>query len=144
MAHWHLFGWVEIGTLPDKTLVNLSLLQLGNIHKRWHTNEGVTQRHMLYYKGEGAKIGVPSLMNDPGSISSVKFCNCNESPRVVYVLVLGGAGTHSQCSLKEIPKFFKKFRLQNNTLKSDFLLIISFNVCYCKLSFILKIKNNFM
>ena len=39
-------------------------------------------------------------------------------------------GPYSQCSFQKIPKFLKKFRFQNSTLKSYFLLIISFHVCY--------------
>jgi hypothetical protein len=38
---------------------------------------------------------------------------------------------HSQCSLRENPKFFQNFRSKNNTLKEKFWLIFLFNICHC-------------
>jgi hypothetical protein len=38
---------------------------------------------------------------------------------------------HSQCSLRENPKFLQTFRSENNTLKEQFWLIFLFNICHC-------------
>ena len=38
---------------------------------------------------------------------------------------------HSQCSLKETPKFLQNFRCKNNTQREKIWLIILFNICHC-------------
>ena len=43
---------------------------------------------------------------------------------------------HSQCSLREKPKFLQNFRPKNNTLKGNICLLFSFNCVY-------QLKENF-
>ncbi len=44
------------------------------------------------------------------------------------LIFLGHLVPHSQCSLKENPKFLQNFRSKNNTLKETFLLKFLFNI----------------
>jgi hypothetical protein len=48
---------------------------------------------------------------------------------------------HSQCSLWKNPKFWKKFKCKNYTLKENFWLIFLFVVCYCNSGLAFKGKN---
>jgi hypothetical protein len=48
---------------------------------------------------------------------------------------------HSQCSLKESPKFLPNFRHKNNTIKVNFQVIFVFNIYLCNYGLALKGKN---
>ncbi len=51
---------------------------------------------------------------------------------------------HSQCSLKENPKFLQNFRSKNNTLKENFWQIFLFYICHCNSGLAFKSKNYFI
>jgi hypothetical protein len=51
---------------------------------------------------------------------------------------------HSQCSLKENPKFYQNLRSKNHTLKEKFWLIFLFNICHCNSGLALKSKNHYI
>jgi hypothetical protein len=47
---------------------------------------------------------------------------------------------HSQCSLKDNPKFLQNFRSNNNTFKANFLQIFLFIICHCNSGLAFKSK----
>jgi hypothetical protein len=51
---------------------------------------------------------------------------------------------HSQCSLRENPKFLQNLRSKNNTLKATFWLIFLLNICHCNSGLALKCKNYYI
>ncbi len=48
---------------------------------------------------------------------------------------------HSQCSLRENPKFLRNFSSKNNTLIEKFWLIYLFNICLCNSGLAFRSKN---
>jgi hypothetical protein len=51
---------------------------------------------------------------------------------------------HSQCSLREIPKFLQNLKLKYNKIKFKFLLIFLFHVCQGYSGLALKSKKYFV
>ncbi len=51
---------------------------------------------------------------------------------------------HSQCLLKENPKFFRNFRSKNSTLKANFWPNFLFNICHYNQGLAFKSKNYFI
>jgi hypothetical protein len=62
----------------------------------------------------------------------------------VWVDLLTNLVPHSQCSLRENPKFLQNFRSKNNTLKEKIWLEFLFNVCHYNSGLSFKIKNYYI
>jgi hypothetical protein len=128
--HWLPNTEIEFMVLEDNCEISFSINQRkinGKIVEQWHFSSWSVYPVALKIEDAWPRRSGAWLLTS---------C-CIKNTLIVLV-------PHSQCSLRENPKFLQNFRTKNNTLKGIFWLIFLFNISHCNSGLAFKSKNYFI